>query len=237
MTIGQRLKEEREFLKLNQEAFGEIGGAGRTTVIAWEKGESFPTASFLERAAKHGLDAEYVITGNRSAIVAGMRGHSFKTPLALVTHKRTKQDESENPEGESPENNSILSPALGERLKAERERLELSQQDAASIVGVRREMWGKYERSQADPGASSIERFCAHGADPCFLMTGQKNVTMIRLGMIWMALQEVQSWQMREQRFIEPDKIADLVMTIVDLAEEETSRIKPVSAQVLRLVA
>jgi transcriptional regulator with XRE-family HTH domain len=37
---------------------------------------------------------------------------------------------------------------IGDRLKAERERLKLSQQQAADFAEVRREMWGKYERDR-----------------------------------------------------------------------------------------
>ena len=65
MNIGQRLKEERERLKLSQTAFGEIGSMGKTTVIAWERSTAFPNAAFLELAANFGVDIYYVITGNR----------------------------------------------------------------------------------------------------------------------------------------------------------------------------
>lgn len=65
MTIGKRLKLERERLNLTQTALGELGGMGKTTVIAWEKGTAFPNAEFLEKAASYGIDVYYVITGNR----------------------------------------------------------------------------------------------------------------------------------------------------------------------------
>jgi len=65
MTIGVRLKSERERLKLSQTAFGDIGGVGKTTVIAWERGTAFPNAAFLEAAATFGVDVAYVVTGTR----------------------------------------------------------------------------------------------------------------------------------------------------------------------------
>jgi len=65
MTIGVRLKGERERLKMSQTAFGDIGGVGKTTVIAWERGTAFPNAAFLEAAATFGVDVAYVVTGNR----------------------------------------------------------------------------------------------------------------------------------------------------------------------------
>lgn len=63
MSIGQRIKEERERLNLSQTSFGDIGGMGKTTVQAWERGTAFPNASFLEQAATFGVDVFYVITG------------------------------------------------------------------------------------------------------------------------------------------------------------------------------
>lgn len=65
MAIGNRLKEERERLRLTQSDFGALGGKGKTTVIAWEKGSAFPNADFLESAAAAGMNVLYVITGQR----------------------------------------------------------------------------------------------------------------------------------------------------------------------------
>lgn len=65
MTIGKRLKEERERLHLTQTSLGDIGGMGKTTVIAWERGTAYPNAEFLASAASFGMDVYYVITGNR----------------------------------------------------------------------------------------------------------------------------------------------------------------------------
>lgn len=65
MTIGKRLKEERERLHLTQTSLGDIGGMGKTTVIAWERGTAFPNAEFLSAAASFGMDVYYVITGER----------------------------------------------------------------------------------------------------------------------------------------------------------------------------
>ncbi|CAN5883046.1 hypothetical protein BH11PSE12_BH11PSE12_18380 [soil metagenome] len=59
------------------------------------------------------------------------------------------------------------------RLKEERERLGMSQQEAADLSGIRREMWGKYERGTAEPGISVVEHFCTHGADALYIVTGK----------------------------------------------------------------
>lgn len=69
MSIGKRLKEERERLGLNQTEFGEIGGAGRKTQFNYETDERIPDANYLERLYKAGVDVGYVITGVRGGEV------------------------------------------------------------------------------------------------------------------------------------------------------------------------
>ncbi|MBN3779930.1 transcriptional regulator [Burkholderia sp. Ac-20345] len=66
MSIGVRLREERERLKLTQPAFGEIAQAAKRTVISWEQGASTPTAAQLALLAEAGMDVLYVITGSRT---------------------------------------------------------------------------------------------------------------------------------------------------------------------------
>lgn len=65
MSIAERLKEDRKRLKLSQSDFGALGGAGKTTVIAWERGDATPNAAFLEAAASAGADVRYIVTGYR----------------------------------------------------------------------------------------------------------------------------------------------------------------------------
>lgn len=62
--------------------------------------------------------------------------------------------------------------SFGQRLKTARLLLTLSQQKAADLCGVRREMWGKYERDEAEPGVHVLERFSAQGADADYLLKG-----------------------------------------------------------------
>jgi transcriptional regulator with XRE-family HTH domain len=70
MSVGKRIKEERERLNLSQTAFGDIGEMGKTTVQAWERGTASPNAAFLELAATFGVDVYYVITGQRLENIA-----------------------------------------------------------------------------------------------------------------------------------------------------------------------
>lgn len=65
MGIGERLKEERERLGLNQTAFAALAGASKNTQYNYEKGERSPDAAYLAAAAQAGVDLLYVVTGER----------------------------------------------------------------------------------------------------------------------------------------------------------------------------
>lgn len=67
-------------------------------------------------------------------------------------------------------NNSLF----GGRLLEERTRLGLSQAEAASICGVSREMWGKYERDKSKMGTEVLSLFVLAGADVLYVLTGQR---------------------------------------------------------------
>ncbi|VXC72755.1 hypothetical protein PSEUDO8Z_160367 [Pseudomonas sp. 8Z] len=66
MSIGARLKEERERLGLTISEFAEIAGAKKNTVIDWQKDVSGPPAAKLAALAAVGIDVMYVLTGQRS---------------------------------------------------------------------------------------------------------------------------------------------------------------------------
>lgn len=66
MGIGDRLKEERERLGLNQTDFAALAGASKNTQYNYEKGERSPDANYLSAAAVQGVDVLYVLTGVRA---------------------------------------------------------------------------------------------------------------------------------------------------------------------------
>lgn len=68
MTIGERLKEERSRLGMNQTDIGALGGVGKTTQINYEKGNGVPDARYLAAVAEKGVDVLYVITGQRKPL-------------------------------------------------------------------------------------------------------------------------------------------------------------------------
>ncbi|GEM_PF-1783596 len=66
---------------------------------------------------------------------------------------------------------------FGERLKIERKRLNYSQQAAADLVGVSREMWGKYERG-SKPGADVIKKMSVSGFNVQYLLVGEHTLAV-----------------------------------------------------------
>lgn len=69
--IGQRIKEERQRLSLNQTEFGKIGGVGKLAQANYEKGTRHPSALYLASIAAAGADVLYVVTGQRTPDTCG----------------------------------------------------------------------------------------------------------------------------------------------------------------------
>lgn len=65
MSIGDRLREERERLRLTQPSLADLVGATKQTVFRWETGRAFPNGDVFEVMSRAGFDVLYVITGQR----------------------------------------------------------------------------------------------------------------------------------------------------------------------------
>lgn len=65
LHIGNRLREERERLGLNQTDFAEKGNVKRKTQYNYETGERCPDADYLSALAAVGVDTNYILTGIR----------------------------------------------------------------------------------------------------------------------------------------------------------------------------
>ena len=63
--FGERLREERERLKLSQSDFGEACGVKKLAQFNYEKGERSPDVAYLEKASNLGVDLYYLLTGLR----------------------------------------------------------------------------------------------------------------------------------------------------------------------------
>lgn len=65
MTIGERLKEERERLGFTQPAFAGLAETTKKSQIDYEKDMTQPKAGYLAAIAKVGADVQYIVTGVR----------------------------------------------------------------------------------------------------------------------------------------------------------------------------
>lgn len=114
--IGQRLREERRRLGMNQSAFAKATGIHLNTQSRYEKGDRWPDTTYLVAAATAGADVAFILTGQRAPdaqadrrglrhvleLVAGVLdiargevGRDFDAALAAAVeaHKRAHADE------------------------------------------------------------------------------------------------------------------------------------------------
>ncbi|PNA07145.1 transcriptional regulator [Pseudomonas sp. FW305-BF6] len=64
--VGERLREERERLGLNQTDFGVLLGVSRGTQKNYELGANSLDLRYVTALEERGVDAAYVLTGRRS---------------------------------------------------------------------------------------------------------------------------------------------------------------------------
>lgn len=65
----------------------------------------------------------------------------------------------------------------GDRLRNERVRLGLSQEDLALVGGVNRNTQGSYERGARNPDTAYLVAVAGLGIDIAFVLTGQKQIS------------------------------------------------------------
>lgn len=65
VSIGSRLREERQRLDMNQTELGERGGVTKKTQMLYESGDRFPDAAYLAAISVDGADIRYIVTGER----------------------------------------------------------------------------------------------------------------------------------------------------------------------------
>jgi transcriptional regulator with XRE-family HTH domain len=63
MSIGSRLREERERIHLSQADFAEKSGVHRNTIVRYETDKTQLSAGFIETMRAVGIDVDYVLFG------------------------------------------------------------------------------------------------------------------------------------------------------------------------------
>ena len=94
-SIGDRLRAERERLKLSQAELAESGGVKPLTQHSYEKGSSYPNADYLAKVNDLGIDALYVVTGERAKPRQASRGSGGEIESLSVLHSRGIYPDSE----------------------------------------------------------------------------------------------------------------------------------------------
>lgn len=64
--IGERLRDERLRIDMQQIDFADSCGVSRRTLSSWENGEATPNAAALAVMAALGVDVLHVVTGQRA---------------------------------------------------------------------------------------------------------------------------------------------------------------------------
>ncbi|QTT81056.1 helix-turn-helix transcriptional regulator [Pseudomonas chlororaphis] len=65
-SVGDRLREERVRLNLNQEDLAQVGGVNRNTQGSYERGARNPDSAYLIAISDLGVDVMFVLTGTRA---------------------------------------------------------------------------------------------------------------------------------------------------------------------------
>lgn len=67
-----------------------------------------------------------------------------------------------------------------ERIKEERKRLGLTQEEAAEKCGIRRQQWIRYEKGTSEFDGEALRNFGEAGASISYILTGERsNVTSV----------------------------------------------------------
>lgn len=81
MTFGERLREERKRLALNQTELALLGGVVKFTQINYEKDDRLPDAGYLMKLEQAGVDVKYLLTAKREGDVPVAPSLSFPQRL------------------------------------------------------------------------------------------------------------------------------------------------------------
>ncbi len=82
VSLGERLREERERLGLSQTLFGDLAQVTKKTQMLYEGDQRSPKADYLTAIAEQGIDVQYVLTGNRSVSGSPLLGMPESEPGA-----------------------------------------------------------------------------------------------------------------------------------------------------------
>lgn len=106
--------------------------------------------------------------------------------------------------------------------------------DLAKMLGMSPQAFNNRKKARSLPNTEIVDFCNKQLIDLNFIYRGSEKSgsDTLRTSMI-----EIQGWQVREQRFLPPEKFAEAVFALCELAEDKPERVKAAAATVLRLVA
>lgn len=92
MTIGERLRQERERLRLSQPAFAAVAGTTKQTLFSWESGKTAPDCFQMAALAEAGVDVLYVVTGEYTGGTAPPAGLTAEEETLLSYFREASRE-------------------------------------------------------------------------------------------------------------------------------------------------
>lgn len=89
MTIGERLRSERERLGLSQPSFAATVGTTKQTLFSWETGKTAPDGFQLAALGAIGVDVLYVVSGERNPAAPAL---DVAERLLIDNYRRCNRD-------------------------------------------------------------------------------------------------------------------------------------------------
>lgn len=113
---------------------------------------------------------------------------------------------------------------FGERLRKERVRIGLSQDEMALAGQVHRQSQSNYERDSRRPDSAYLEAVAAHGVDVLYVVTGERQVDhpdiLTRLKLLSDAWQVLEEHYQRTGRSPTPEKKRQAAEALYQLSVE-----------------
>lgn len=84
MSIGERIRAERERLGHSQDQWASTADIHRNTQAKYERGEGAPDANYLAAIEEIGADIYYIVTGEKSVYVRA--GEALARECAIISN-------------------------------------------------------------------------------------------------------------------------------------------------------
>ncbi|WP_273792410.1 helix-turn-helix domain-containing protein [Brucella anthropi] len=151
--LARRLREVRAHFEAEDRGeFAQLLGFAKSSLANYERGERTPDAAvLLAYRDKLGVNLNWLVSGE---------GQAFSDPNSVANLK------SDVPTS-SPDENGI-----GKRVLEVRDRLGLSQRDAAHRLGVSLRSWQGMERGENIPNGETLLKFQSLGFNAGWILTG-----------------------------------------------------------------